>query len=246
MSALAAWPYPQMCAHRGAGKHAPENTLVAIRFGASYGYRMMEFDVKLSADNVLHLLHDDTVDRTSNGTGAASAMSWQALSQLDAGSWHSHTFAGEPIPTFENVIGFCQANNIAMNVEIKPSPGRERETGVAVAKMVSDRCGAMQPPPLLSSFSETALEGAREAASSLPRALLLDKLPEDWLARCQRLGCVALDCNWRLLSPEIVAKAHENGLYVLCYTCNEQEGVARLAAMGVNTIITDLVLEISP
>jgi glycerophosphoryl diester phosphodiesterase len=131
-------------------------------------------------------------------------------------------------------------------VEIKPSPGRERETGVAVAKMVSDRCGAMQPPPLLSSFSETALEGAREAASGLPRALLLDKLPDDWLARCQRLGCVALDCNWRLLSPEIVAKAHEHSLYVLCYTCNEPEVVARLAAMGVNTIITDLVLEISP
>ena len=170
-AALAPWQYPQMCAHRGAGKHAPENTLVAIRFGASYGYRMMEFDVKLSADNVLFLLHDDTIDRTSNGTGAAATMPWGALSQLDAGSWHSHAFAGEPMPTVENVISFCQANGIAMNVEIKPCPGREVETGAALGKLVQSHCATMQPLPLISSFSEDALAAARDVAPGLPRAL---------------------------------------------------------------------------
>jgi glycerophosphoryl diester phosphodiesterase len=243
---LAAWPYPQMCAHRGAGKHAPENTLVAIRFGASYGYRMMEFDVKLSADNVLFLLHDDTVNRTSNGVGDAAKMGWAALAQLDAGAWHSHAFAGEPMPTFANVITFCQANGVAMNVEIKPCPGRERETGAAVAKLVHERCGAMSPPPLLSSFSEEALEAAREVAQALPRALLLDQLPADWLARCKRLGCVAVDCNWRLLTKGIVDEANAAGLNVLCYTCNDTDAVANLVEMGVNTIITDAILTISP
>ncbi len=243
---MAAWPYPQMCAHRGAGKHAPENTLLAIRFGATYGYRMMEFDVKLSADNVLFLLHDDTVDRTSNGTGAAAQMSWSALAQLDAGAWRASEFAGEPMPTFDNVIAFCQANGIAMNVEIKPCPGRERETGAAVAALVQARCGAMEPKPLLSSFAPESLAAAREVAPSLPRALLLDELPADWVARCTQLGCVALDCNWRLLTDEIVATAKTNGLHVLCYTCNDADAVARLVEMGVATIITDAVLTISP
>jgi glycerophosphoryl diester phosphodiesterase len=243
---LAAWPYPQMCAHRGAGKHAPENTLVAIRFGATYGYRMMEFDVKLSADNVLFLLHDDTVDRTSNGQGVAARMGWAALAQLDAGAWHSHAFAGEPMPTFDNVIAFCQANGIAMNVEIKPCPGRERETGAAVAKLVQARCGAMSPSPLLSSFAEAALEAAREVAPEVPRALLLDELPADWLSRCKRLGCVAVDYNWRLITEEIVGQANAAGLHVMCYTCNDPDAVAKLVAMGVNTIITDAVLTVAP
>ncbi len=244
--ALAPWPYPQMCAHRGAGKHAPENTLVAIRYGASYGYRMMEFDVKLSADNVLFLLHDDTVDRTSNGKGAAAIMPWSTLSQLDAGSWHSPAFAGESFPTFENVIAFCQANGIAMNVEIKPCPGRERETGRAVARLLRSRCEMMQPLPLISSFSEAALDAAQAEAPGLPRALLLHELPEDWLARCQRLHCVALDCNWRVLSAEIVNRAHDSGLNVLCYTCNDPAAIAALTEMGVSTIITDAVLAITP
>ena len=93
---MTAWPYPRWIAHRGAGKLAPENTLAAFKLGAQHGYRMFECDVKLSADSVLFLLHDDTLARTTNGTGDASGKTWHDLSQLDAGSWHSVAFAGEP------------------------------------------------------------------------------------------------------------------------------------------------------
>ena len=93
------WPYPRYVAHRGAGKLAPENTLAAMREGYAHGYRMVEFDVKLSADGVPFLLHDDTLDRTTDGAGPAGALPWSALATLDAGSWHSATYAGEPLPT---------------------------------------------------------------------------------------------------------------------------------------------------
>ncbi len=235
-----------MAAHRGAGKLAPENTMAAMRLGASFGYRMVEFDVKLSADDVLFLLHDDTVDRTSNGVGRAADLSWHGISQFDAGAWHSHHFVGETMPTFTAVMAFCQGNAIAVNAEIKPSAGRERETGAAVARAVARSWANAEPLPLLSSFSEIALDAAREAAPHLPRALLLDKLPEDWLARCQRLGCIALDSNWRALTPEIVATAHAHGLAVMCYTCNDEAAVRALIKMGVNTIITDAIAEIAP
>ena len=83
----AAWPYPTHWAHRGAGKLAPENTLAAIRHGASLGYRMFEFDVKLSGDGVPFLLHDATLERTTSGAGVAGALTWSHLSALDAGGW---------------------------------------------------------------------------------------------------------------------------------------------------------------
>src|SRR5205085_12030526 len=86
------WPYPRYAAHRGAGKLAPENTLAAMRVGYAHGYRMVEFDVKLSADGVPSLLHDDTLDRTPSGRGPAGALTWSHLANLDAGSWHSKAF----------------------------------------------------------------------------------------------------------------------------------------------------------
>src|SRR5659263_487313 len=100
------WPYPRWIAHRGAGKLAPENTLTAFRLGASHGYRMFECDVKLSADGVPFLLHDDTLDRTTNGKGVAGEQPWEVLSKLDAGSWHSPEFAGEPLPRLDSIARY--------------------------------------------------------------------------------------------------------------------------------------------
>ena len=86
---MTTWPYPYWIAHRGAGKLAPENTLAAFRLGASHGYRMFEFDVKLGADGSLFLLHDDCLDRTTDANGAVAGLGWQALAGLDAGSWQA-------------------------------------------------------------------------------------------------------------------------------------------------------------
>src|SRR5918994_7773758 len=99
----APWPYPRWIAHRGAGRLAPENTLAAFRVGAQHGYAAFECDVKLSADGVPFLLHDATLDRTTNGRGIAGDRLWAELSRLDAGSWHGRAYAGEPLPTLDAV-----------------------------------------------------------------------------------------------------------------------------------------------
>src|SRR5690606_25609649 len=91
------WPYPEWVAHRGAGRVAPENTLAAFRLGASHGFRMMEYDVKLTADDVPILLHDDTLDRTSTGSGRAADFRFAELARHDFGAWHSAEYSGEPI-----------------------------------------------------------------------------------------------------------------------------------------------------
>jgi glycerophosphoryl diester phosphodiesterase len=244
MAALPPWPYPKRAAHRGAGRLAPENTLAALRLGHAHGYRMAEFDVKLSADGVAFLLHDATLDRTTDGTGRADALDWRELSLLDAGSWHSAPYAGETLPTLAAVAHYCRANGIAVNIEIKPTPGRERETGAAVALDAATLWKGSDVPPLLSSFSATALEAALEVVPSLPRAWLTETLPADWRARCIALGCIALDVDHRLLEEKTVVAAHAAGLRVAAWTVNDPARVAELTAWGVDTIITDAVDEI--
>jgi glycerophosphoryl diester phosphodiesterase len=244
-AALPPWPYPRLCAHRGAGKLAPENTLASMRVGHAHGYGMVEFDVKLAADNVAFLLHDATLDRTTSGRGRADALLWRDLARLDAGGWHSAKYAGEMVPTFAAIARWARAHGVACNVEIKPTPGRERETGAALAIDAAALWRDAEVPPLLSSFQEASLDAARDAVPALPRALLLDELPDDWLERLARLQCVALDIDHRALTAEIVATAHRGGYRVCCYTPNEPARVIELAGWGVDTIITDAIDQVA-
>jgi glycerophosphoryl diester phosphodiesterase len=243
------WPYPRWIAHRGAGKLAPENTLAAFRVGAGHGFRAFECDVKLSADGVPFLLHDATLERTTSGRGPAAALSWSELSRLDAGGWHSRAYAGEPIASFAAVARFCLRNAFALNVEIKPSPGVERETGRAVAAMAAALWASAAPPPLLSSFRPDALEGARDGASALPRALLLDSLRSGWLDEARALGCVAIVLQYTLIDAAVLATLRGAGLRVCVYTVNDPAEARRLDALGIDGIdgiVTDAVDRLSP
>ena len=240
------WPYPRHIAHRGAGKLAPENTLAAFRHGASFGYRMFEFDVKLSGDGKSVLMHDATLDRTTSGHGRVDALTLGELAGLDAGSWHGPAFAGEPIPTLAAIARYTQANGFLVNIEIKPVPGAEDRTGAVVALDALSLWKGAAVPPLLSSFSEDALAAARRAAPDLPRALLLDKLPGDWLERLRRLDCVALDANHRELDADVIAAAHAAGFKVLCYTVNDPGRAQDLLSWGLDGLITDAVDRIAP
>lgn len=242
----ARWPYRTRIAHRGAGLLAPENTLAALRLGASLGYRMFEFDARLAGDGTVVLIHDDTLERTTDGRGRVAACSLGDLARLDAGSWHGAAYAGEGVPTFGRVARWLLANGLQANVEIKPCPGRERETGAAVA--LEARC--LWPPgqtaPLLSSFSTLALEGARAAAPELPRALLVESLPSDWLQRCTSLGCVALVAWHEALDEAAIGRVHAAGLRVLAYTVDAPARVRELDSWGIDGLITDAVDRIAP
>jgi len=235
------WPYPEWVAHRGAGKLAPENTLAAFRLGARHGYRMFECDVKLSADSVPFLLHDDSLDRTTDGTGMGGVRPWSELSGLDAGRWHSPAFAGEPIPCFEDVARWALGNSLLLDVEIKPSPGAEVETGRAVA----DACAALWQdeavPPLLTSFKASALESARASVAWLPRGLLVGELRGDWLATAQELGCVAIILKHTLVDSPLVRQVHAARLRIGVYTPNDRSDVARVQAAGVDMVVTDAI-----
>lgn len=241
MSKGSAWPYPRWVAHRGAGKLAPENTLAAFRLGAQHGYRMFECDVKLSADGVPFLMHDAALERTTNGVGTGGDQPWDQLARLDAGSWHSRAYAGEPLPTFENIARWCLANGVFLNIEIKPTPGVEAKTGEVVANHAA-RLWAGQPvPPLLTSFRPESLQAAQAAQPQLPRGLLLDTLWEGCWDIARRLQCVAIVCNHALWDRETVARVHDAGMRCLSYTVNDEWAARRLWDLGTDAIITDRV-----
>jgi len=235
------WPYPAWVAHRGAGKLAPENTLAAFRLGARHGYRMFECDVKLSADGVPFLLHDDQLDRTTDGTGIAGDRLWSELSGLDAGRWHGPAFAGEPIPRFEDVAHWALDSGLLLDVEIKPSPGAEVETGRAVASACAALWQDEAVPPLLTSFKAGALEAARDSVAGLPRGLLVGELWEGWLETAQRLGCVGIVLKHTLVGPALVRQVHAARMRVGVYTPNDVRDVARVRGAGVDMLVTDAV-----
>ncbi|KVM97943.1 glycerophosphodiester phosphodiesterase [Burkholderia stagnalis] len=241
------WPYPRVVAHRGGGTLAPENTLAALAEGARRGHAMVEFDAKLSADDVTFLLHDDTVDRTSNGQGPAATMRYAELAALDAGAWFDARFAGERMPTLEVAAARCIALGLAANVEIKPCPGRERETGRRVAADAAAHWHGAAVPPLLSSFSFDALQHAREAAPGLPRGMLYEAVPDDWRAQVvDALGCVSLHADHTRLDEPLVRAIKAAGLRILVYTVNDLERARQLVSWGVDAVCTDRIDLIGP
>lgn len=239
------WNYPRIAAHRGGGKLAPENTLVAIDTGARYGHKMIEFDVKLSKDGQPFLLHDDTLERTSNGWGVAGELTWQQLSGVDAGSWFGSEFKGERPALLSEVAERCRRYGMQANIEIKPTTGTDDETGTAVA-LAARTLWQDMPAPLLSSFEIPALAAAQRAVPELPRGLLLDEWRDDWRELTRELECVALHLNHRLLTPERIAAIKEEGLRILAYTVNKPARAQTLLDLGVDIICTDRIDVIGP
>lgn len=237
------WPFPGLIAHRGGGSAAPENTLAAIRFGQSLGYRAHEIDVKLSKDGVPFLLHDATLDRTTSGKGRSCERTWQELCELDAGLWHSEAYRGERLASFEAAARLLRSRDTLINVEIKPSPGFEVETGEKVALATAELWKDAAAPPLLSSFKLDALMAAKRAAPHLPRGYITREIvPEDW-QRLDALEAVSVHTDYRTLARENIDKAHARGVHVLLYTVNDPALAESLFAAGVDSIVTDNLAE---
>lgn len=228
--------YPRLFAHRGGGALAPENTLAGIRLAARLGYRGVEFDVMLSRDGTPVLIHDETLERTTDGAGYVARTPIAELRRLDAGSRFHRAFAGEAIPGLEEAVACCASLGLTANVEIKPAAGLDQETGGSVGRMLAT---AEPGAVLLSSFSQAALAAARLAAPALPRALLVDAVPSDWQLRLHGLECLALHCAARHLTPELAGALVAAGVPFACYTVNSRAAAAQLFAAGAASLFTD-------
>lgn len=225
--------YPRLIAHRCGGALAPENTLAGLRLAARLGCRGVEFDAMLSRDGVAVLFHDETLERTTDGRGEVAACSAAQLAALDAGARHHCAFSGERIPTLADALALCAELGLWANVEIKPSAGREAETGAAVAGLLATRWNG---DGVVSSFATVALTAARAVAPDLRYALLVERIPPDWRAQTAALGCTALHCR---ADAEAIAEVVAAGMTVACYTVDRHEAAERLFAAGAAAVFTD-------
>ncbi|MBB5606848.1 MULTISPECIES: glycerophosphodiester phosphodiesterase [unclassified Janthinobacterium] len=237
------WPYPRTLAHRGGGTLAPENTLAGLRCGLAYGYRAVEFDVMLASDGVPVVVHDPELGRTVAGSGNINDYTAAQLGKMDAGAWFGPQFAGEGVPSFEAVVAYCKTQGIWMNIEIKPAPGFDAQTGEVVARATRDyfaaEIAAEALLPLLSSFSIESLQAARQTAPELARGWLVDAIPADWARQAKELGVVALHCKHQLLTQALAQAVKAEGLGLFCYTVNTPERASELLAWGVDGFCTD-------
>ena len=233
-----AWPLPRVFAHRCGGALAPENTLAGLRIAAAIGFRGVEFDVMLSADGSPWLIHDETLERTTSGAGRVGDTSDDALRRLDAGSHQHLAFAGEGVPTLAAAAALCRELGLLANVEIKPSSGSEALTGEVVARhLVELWRGA--PLPLVSSFSEVALEAARRVSSRLPIGQLWVRPPDDWRSRLAALDGFSVHCAAGEVDEQLLDDAAAAGIPVLCWTVNQPEVAQSLWACGVSSVFSD-------
>ena len=240
------WPYPRVVAHRGGGTLTPENTLAGMRKASELKFGGVEFDVMLTADATPILMHDETLERTTNGKGSIAATAYRDLARLDAGSWFGSEFAGEPVPSFEQAGKLCIELGLWANVEIKPVKGYEAETGNAAALIARELWRGAAVQPLLSSFQAASLIAARAAAPELDRGALTEKIPANWREWMRELDCVSLHCNQKYLAAEQVAEVHAAGYWMFCYSVNEPQRARELFDWGVDAIVTDRLDLIAP
>lgn len=218
-------------AHRGCSAVAPENTIVAFDEAIRLGCQAVEFDVRLSADGVPVVVHDDTVDRTTNGTGSVSNLTKVDLLRLDAGSWVHHRYAGSRIPTLDEALAAVAPSALPI-IDLK------QHIDLALLDSLLRRHDALDSCVLISHDPEI-VSRVRKLGRDVQTGLLADEWSDDLPERCQRLGCPLLVLNVESVALERIQAVDFAGLELWCFTVNDIGLVAACAAMGVSGLITD-------
>lgn len=236
---MTALKLPPVIGHRGAARYAPENTLESILTAAEMGVKWVELDVKLTKDSVPIIFHDDDLDRTTNGHGPVAAMSFSDIRDLEAGSWFSDSFAGIKIPTLEEAIDVILEHDLGINLEIKPCPGREKDTAEAALDVLA-RIWDEPERLLISSFSHVSLEVAMDMAEEWPRGFLMEEeWPENWKELAEYLNAATINIDGRTVTREQVEEILDLEKPVLAYTINDPQLAKTLRQWGVDGVFTD-------
>lgn len=244
---------PVRCiAHRGLSGRYPENTLAAFRAALDVRADMIELDVTLTADDVVAVIHDETLERTTNGRGPVRSHKWEELAGLDAGSWFAPEFAGELLPNLEQALELVRGKAL-VNIEIKEEVVSDRIAGGITERVIELVCAAdMRAEVILSSFEPRAMAQAREIDPEIARASLFNRkihrrmLPSEVM---DEVGAVVFSPSLKRVSPEMISDVHASGRVITVYTVNEPAAMRRMIALGVDGMFTDhpdVLLQLGP
>ncbi|MET0780433.1 MAG: glycerophosphodiester phosphodiesterase family protein [Microbacterium sp.] len=226
-----------IASHRGGGATAPENTLPAISAALAAGFDYVEVDVALTSDRHPVLMHDATVDRTTDGHGRLSSLTLAQVQELDAGSWFHEQYAGTRVPTFAEFLDVLEASGHRAIVELKG----EWDAAAVEAVVAEVAARNLERRIAVSSFDAGTLAMAGAASSVLPRLFILRQLPEDVVRAATEATVrgIVVDRRALLDRPEVVDELHAAGIRVVVYTLNSDTQWDAVTALGVDGIVTD-------
>lgn len=226
-------------AHRGASGIAPENTIAAFRAAAEQGAKWVELDVALSADGELIVIHDDSVDRTSSGTGNLGALTAAEITALDGGSWFDARFAHERIPTLDQVIAALGEFGLNINVEIKQHKHHRSidQLVTAVHAAISKRPAHMQI--MISSFDPECLKAMHKLAPDLELAMLWGRVPDNWEEVLAAIPATTMHAHFKGLSIGLLEQTAAKGIKVRAWTSNDPVELVSFWGAGLTGVITD-------
>lgn len=213
-------------AHRGASSYAPENTLEAFDLALEMGVRHIELDVDFTSDGHIVVIHDDTVDRTTNGSGPVMSHTLAALRALDAGSWFGAKFAGERIPTFHEVLERYKGR-AHLHTEIKGhSPSLSQRTADLI------RTHGMEEQVTITSFQNVRLEEMRAYAPELPTGWLVVEVSEAIIAQAHAMGVTQLCPRANTVTPELVRRLHAEGFVARVWGVTTEDLMQQVVQAG--------------
>lgn len=227
---------PKLIAHRGAPLSAPENTLTSLRTAKSLGAQWVECDVQLTRDKRAIIFHDNTLERTTNGTGWVANTDFAAIGKLDAGSWFSQKFKGETIPSVEAYVQCAAELALGINIELKGTPAQADLLAQHVLTALHTHWPHDLPAPLISSASTACLQAL---TAQYPQGYILSRWTHNWDDITDKLGCISLHIEHQQLNPARVEAVKRAGKKLLAYTVNDAAIATALFDMGVDAIFTD-------
>jgi glycerophosphoryl diester phosphodiesterase len=224
-----------LIAHRGASGHAPENTLAAFKKAVTLGATFIETDLQLTRDARLVAIHDETVNRTTNGKGAVHDMTLADLRRLDAGSWFGSEFTGERIPTLDEILQFAKKYDVVFYLEMKPGGSWGGEHALISGLRDSGQIART----VVISFDAAILSTVRKIEPTLMTALLYDGQIEKPLDRALEVGARQLAVRGDLVTPWLLTAARKKDIQVVCWTVNHSAHMRLLISAGVDGIMSD-------
>jgi glycerophosphoryl diester phosphodiesterase len=234
------WGSPLIFAHRGASAHAPENTIAAFELAIQQNADVIELDTKLSADGHVVVIHDQSVDRTTNSSGQVSELTLASLRELDAGSHFSPTFHGEQIPTLEEVLEIF-AGKILLNIELTNYRSPFDALPMKIAQILDQT--NLETQILVSSFHPVPLRRFHHLLPSIPIGFLAKRgaagaISRSWIGSAL-IPFQAIHPEKSDISAAFISKAHRAGKRVHTFTVNSADEMEKLSELKIDGIITD-------
>ena len=227
---------PWIGGHRGDAERAPENTLPAFTAAIAAGAQLVECDVRMTADGRLAVIHDPTVERTTDGVGAVAAMTWAQLRALDAGGWFGPAFRGARVPELAELLALARGR-CGVVVEVKSEPEAPADPVAPLLEAV--RAAGMADEVVVVGFDHRLVAAVAQAAPGLLTGLNLAGRPLDPAGLCRAAGAAVLSVEWESADVALGAQLHDAGMQLLVWTVDDRLALGRARAAGADAVLTN-------